>query len=352
MSDASSGDEGPTFHNDSPCGNQDGEEEAADSLNSDDLCNNAHDWVAASTTTLAELGMTFAELEGWFDGQKKACGALQAGALPNQCASVGEVAAAREKLMHTDNMNQWEIFDFICGHAAEGMHFDAIIQGPAGCGKSFIYETLLLAPGNKIIFMVPTGVAALLIAGETIHRGLGIKVQGTGLDPLQNLARWQAEFDGVDIFPFDESSMMGRATVGRIIYRIDEIKGEGNYSILFTGDAMQLPPVKQLPMWAKDPVQGGGAGSGSDNGAAVGAGSRAQKKSKRKGKQRGDKADAHGYASYQARFEEHATVFVLRDSFRQQSDPAFRDEVMRLRHEPKATQFSGRIHMAMQQATS
>ena len=89
--------------------------------------NNAHDWVAASTTTLAELGMTFAELEGWLDGQKKACGALQVGALPKQCASVGEISAAREKLMHTDNMNQREIFDFICGHAAEGTHFDSIM---------------------------------------------------------------------------------------------------------------------------------------------------------------------------------------------------------------------------------
>jgi hypothetical protein len=156
---------------------------------------------------------------------------------------------------------------------------------------------------------------------------------------LQNLASWQAEFDGVDIFAFDESSMMGRATVGRIIYRLDEIKGKCNYSILFTGDAMQLPPVNQLPMWAKDPVQGEGAGAGSDNDAAVGAGGRAQKKSKHKGKQREDKVHAHGYASYQARFEEHATVFVLRDSFRQQSDPAFRDEVMRLRQEPKVTQF-------------
>ena len=80
--------------------------------------------------------------------------------------------------------------------------------------------------------MAPTGVAALLIGGETIHRGLGIKVKGAGLDPLQNLASWQAEFDGVHIFAFDESSMMGRATVGRVIYRLDEIKGEGNYSIL------------------------------------------------------------------------------------------------------------------------
>ena len=338
LSDASSGDEGPTFHNEPSCGDQDGEDEASGSLNLDDLCNDAHDWVAESTSTLAALGMTFAELQGWLDGQKKACDALQAGALPKQCASVGEIAAAREKLMHTNNMNQREIFDFICAHAAEGTHFDAIIQGPAGCGKSFIYETLLLALGNKITFMAPTGVAALLIGGETIHRGLGIKVKGAGLDPLQNLASWQAEFDGVDIFAFDESSMMGRATVGRVIYRLDEIKGEGNYSILFTGDAMQLPPVKQLPMWAKDPVQGEADGSGSDNDAAVGAGVGAQKKSKRKGKQREDKADAHGYASYQARFEEHATVFVLRDSFRQQSDPAFRDEVMRLRQEPKVTQ--------------
>jgi hypothetical protein len=76
LSDASSGDEGPTFHNEPSCGDQDAEDEASGSLNLDDLCNDAHDWVAESTSTLAALGMTFAELQGWLDGQKKACDAL------------------------------------------------------------------------------------------------------------------------------------------------------------------------------------------------------------------------------------------------------------------------------------
>ena len=88
-----------------PCGDLDGDEEAAGSLNLDDLCNDGHNWVAESTSTLAQLGMTFTELQGWLIEQKKACDALQTDALPKQRASVGDIVAAREKLMQTNNMN-------------------------------------------------------------------------------------------------------------------------------------------------------------------------------------------------------------------------------------------------------
>ena len=48
--------------------------------------------------------------------------------------------------------------------------------------------------------------------------------------------------------------LVGRATFGQFVHRLNEIKGEGNYSLMLAGDALQLPPVLQQPIWSSQPA--------------------------------------------------------------------------------------------------
>ena len=89
-----------------------------------------------------------------------------------------------------------------------------------------------------------------LIMGETVHSLFGINPKSKQLLPLKNLADRQKMFGEVKIIAIDESSMLGRATFGQIVHRCTEIFGPGGVSFLLAGDALQLPPVLQFPIWS------------------------------------------------------------------------------------------------------
>ena len=59
---------------------------------------------------------------------------------------------------------------------------------------------------------------------------------------------------GVKVIAIDESSMLGRRTFGQIIARLFEIFEDMGISLLLAGDAMQLLPFKQNPLWSKAPL--------------------------------------------------------------------------------------------------
>ena len=48
--------------------------------------------------------------------------------------------------------------------------------------------------------------------------------------------------------------MLGRRAFGQIFARVFEIFEDMGISLLLAGDAMQLPPVKQTPLWSTSPL--------------------------------------------------------------------------------------------------
>ena len=101
----------------------------------------------------------------------------------------------------------------------------------------------------------PTGTAAFLIGGETLHSMFRIPVQGLStkkeLDSLKDgseeLRERQQLFKNVELLVIDEKSMMGVYTMYILDKRLRQFKCKdapfGGLSIILLGDYTQLPPV-------------------------------------------------------------------------------------------------------------
>jgi len=107
-----------------------------------------------------------------------------------------------------------------------------LMTGPGGTGKTHVVKAVKEFMGHfgsahKIRFLAPTGSAACLIDGMTIHKGLGIKIvsserQGKGrrnvgdshddmslLVSVQNKTNIREEWQNVEVALIDECSMLG-----------------------------------------------------------------------------------------------------------------------------------------------
>jgi len=140
----------------------------------------------------------------------------------------------------------------------------AFLTGGAGVGKSVvvkaIYQALIRfynigADNNpddpKVLLSSPTGKAAFLINGQTIHSLFRIPAnQGyTEYRPLTSdkLNALQCQLRHVKLLIIDEISMVGNRMFSLIDQRLQQIKGctqiFGGISVLAVGDLYQLKPV-------------------------------------------------------------------------------------------------------------
>ena len=138
------------------------------------------------------------------------------------------------------------------------------LSGGAGVGKTHVskllYQTLLKflnkSPGSdpdnpRVLLLAPTGKAAFILKGNTIHSELRIPVSqkldsNKKLDSdILNTIRTQMR--DVKFIFIDEVSMLGSELMNFVHNRLQEISGSskdfGGYSILFIGDLFQLKPV-------------------------------------------------------------------------------------------------------------
>jgi DNA replication protein DnaC len=80
--------------------------------------------------------------------------------------------------------DQYEVYYRITtaiGHRHNQQAYRFFITGPAGTGKSFLFETLekwLASYHISVLKMAPTGIAACAIGGKTIHSALNIAQSG------------------------------------------------------------------------------------------------------------------------------------------------------------------------------
>jgi hypothetical protein len=146
------------------------------------------------------------------------------------------------------------------------------ISGAAGTRKSFWFNTLkryasTIFDHNFIMAAAPSGTAAYLIGGETLHSLLFLPVGGKkGMkDGLtgENLKQLQCRFKNVGVLVIDEKSMMGQDVFRLVDKRLKEARPHccdqpfGGVSIVLLGDWKQLPPVADSSLYnsrVKDPT--------------------------------------------------------------------------------------------------
>jgi ATP-dependent exoDNAse (exonuclease V) alpha subunit len=127
------------------------------------------------------------------------------------------------------------------------------VTGKAGTGKSTLLAYFRATTKRKIVVLAPTGVAAVNIAGQTIHSFFGFKPDIT-VEKAERLAKKTAKTERADIYRsidtlvIDEISMV-RADLFDCVDRFMRVvcgkrqKSFGGTHLAMIGDLYQLPPV-------------------------------------------------------------------------------------------------------------
>ena len=128
----------------------------------------------------------------------------------------------------------------------------AFVCGPAGTGKTRVVracQELAQLLGKKMLTSCPTGVAADVVGGSTMHQTFAIQKKVTA-DLDLKLTRQLA----VDLFIIDEVSMVGAILLRKVdcvlrrLFSADEMMGGKN--VMYMGDFLQLPCVKDVSLFS------------------------------------------------------------------------------------------------------
>lgn len=163
------------------------------------------------------------------------------------------------------NTEQRRAFEIVARHVCYGgKQLLMYVGGLGGTGKSHVVNAVLslfdrLSRRKEIYVSAPTGAAAILIGGYTIHSLVSLP-QREGVN-LQELAKMWV---GVKYVIIDEVSMVGAALLQQISARLQHAKGGtadaedlpfGGVNVIFTGDFGQLKPVGEYALYNHDLVR-------------------------------------------------------------------------------------------------
>ena len=140
------------------------------------------------------------------------------------------------------------------------------INGPAGSGKTYLIQKVKayaksIFNHNKFVHTAaPSGTAAFLIKGETLHSLLMLPINYHKYEslPSDRLLQLQQKFNDIGILVIDEKSMIGQKLFHMVHMRLTEIYPErreevfGGLSIVLIGDWKQLPPVADSSLFNKN----------------------------------------------------------------------------------------------------
>jgi len=135
------------------------------------------------------------------------------------------------------------------------------LTGNAGAGKTYLIKEFAKKSKRNVALTATTGIAALNLGGETVHRflGIGITTRPEQADPIikklnkfktstkpWEKAKWNI-LNSLDTLVIDETSMLRRDQFELIEIVLSSIKNNpkpfGGVQIILVGDFFQLPPV-------------------------------------------------------------------------------------------------------------
>lgn len=137
------------------------------------------------------------------------------------------------------------------------------ITGGAGSGKTFVLKLLVEQirrlthdnHGKSVAVTAPTGVAARLIGGSTLHSTFALPIEKGRTEALRSMAgerlqRERRKWHHINWVIIDEISMVPYLTLRNIHLRLQQYKQNntvfGGVNVLLFGDLMQLPPVSKV----------------------------------------------------------------------------------------------------------
>ena len=136
-----------------------------------------------------------------------------------------------------------------------------VVQGGPGTGKTFLLNKFIDKCGLLTKKGAPTGIAASLISGRTLHSLFGLS-RASNLDGLvregsdcvaKKLAHLKVDFRGVRLLVIDEVSQLTAKLIDDIDKKLRLITGVGKpfggLHVIFCGDFVQLPPVSAAPLY-------------------------------------------------------------------------------------------------------
>lgn len=137
-----------------------------------------------------------------------------------------------------------------CYNLLENDNCNLFVTGKAGTGKSTLLEYFRDHTTKKVVFLAPTGVAAVNIKGQTIHSFFCFRPDTTPENVFNiRLHRSQRRmYQSLDAVVIDEVSMVRADLLDCIdsflrMYGKDKDKPFGGVQMIFFGDLYQLPPV-------------------------------------------------------------------------------------------------------------
>ena len=135
------------------------------------------------------------------------------------------------------------------------------LTGKAGAGKTYLIKEFARISTKNIAITATTGIAALNIGGETIHRFLGLGVSTRPEDASRIINKWEARkksgkpwdkeawntLKNTSTIVIDEVSMLRRdqfELIDAVLSNVlDNPAPFGGMQIILVGDFFQLPPV-------------------------------------------------------------------------------------------------------------
>lgn len=182
-----------------------------------------------------------------------------------------------EKISANLNEEQRKAFLLVCDHRRRNQVDSAsklsqlllYLAGAGGTGKTTVIKAICdyfdaIGKRDTILVLAYTGIAASNISGSTIHSmcGFGFGKEGQKREHLSGttLAQLQERWSKIEYVIIDEISTIGQKLLARLHACIKIAKAVENdepfagMNILFAGDFMQLPPVRDPALYMPNKV--------------------------------------------------------------------------------------------------